>query len=126
MSYGWFDDNPQTGDNYYRVKAVNRAGEIRYTSIVKVLIEKGEPGISVHPNPLEKNVIGLQLINMNKGIYNLSLYNSQGQQVFYTQLSYDGSAGTRQIPIGNMIANGVYELVVEGEGVKRVVKVGIN
>ena len=125
VNYSWFDANPQTGNNYYRVKAIDKNGLTKYSAIVKVTIGKGEPAIVVYPNPVNGNTISLKLTNMDKGSYTVNLYNNLGQKVFGTTLQHSGGTATKTIVLEH-IANGAYELLLTGENkvkmTKRIIK----
>lgn len=115
VNYGWFDANPVSGYNYYRVKAFDRSGTIKYTSVVKVNISSGQPAISVMPNPVTTNSFGLRLTDLDKGVYTLILYNSIGQQVYNSKLQHDGGTVIKQIQPGIALANGNYRLLLLGD-----------
>ena len=115
VSYNWFDANPNTGTNFYRVKAIDKAGNIKYSDIVKVTFGKGEPGIVVYPNPLPGRIFKIDMNNLAKGIYLLNLYNNMGQQVYTAQLQHDGSQATKIIDLKEEIAKGVYQLQLSSD-----------
>ncbi|MBL7701765.1 MAG: hypothetical protein JNM14_05915 [Ferruginibacter sp.] len=115
VNYGWFDAAPVKGNNFYRVKAYDKAGAIKYTSIVKVNIGKAEPAITVMPNPVSSNAFGLQLTDLEKGTYTLILYNNLGQQVYNTKLQHDGGSAIKRIQPDATLANGSYRLLLLGE-----------
>ncbi|HMC99563.1 MAG TPA: hypothetical protein VKH37_05390, partial [Ferruginibacter sp.] len=79
VSYTFFDPNPQFGNNFYRVKAIDRTTAMKYTSIVNVNIAKGTPAIVVYPNPVIGKDLNLQLANLDKGNYTVTLVNNIGQ-----------------------------------------------
>jgi len=115
VNYSWFDANPQTGNNFYRVKAIDKSGQIKYTSIVKVTIGKTDQVIGVYPNPINGSSFSLQLNDMDKGTYNVRLYNNLGQLVFKTQVLHSGGTATKTISLGNINGKGIYQLEVTGE-----------
>ena len=114
VSYNWFDANPNMGTNFYRVKAIDRAGNMKYSDVVKVTFGKGEPGIVVYPNPMEGRIFKIDMNNMAKGAYLLNLYNNMGQLVYTEQLQHDGSQVTRTINLKTDIAKGAYQLQLSG------------
>ncbi len=115
VSYNWFDANPVTGTNFYRVKGVDRAGNTKYSDIVKVSFGKGEPGIVVYPNPMEGKSFKMDLNNLLKGTYVLNLYNNMGQLVYTEQLRHDGIQVTRIINLKTDIAKGAYQLQLSSD-----------
>ena len=78
------------------------------------LHQKDNGVLKVYPNPVIGRTLGLQLTNMNKGTYRVSLFNNFGIEVFAMQLQHAGGRTTKIIDIGNL-ANGTYELVLTGE-----------
>ena len=115
VNYGWFDANPVKGYNFYRVKAFDKTGNIKYTSIVKVNIGSAKPAMSVVPNPITSNGFGLQLTDLEKGVYTMILYNNLGQQVYNTKLQHDGGSVLKRIELGVALANGGYRLLLLGD-----------
>jgi hypothetical protein len=115
VNYGWFDAAPAKGNNFYRVKAYDKGGNIKYTSIVKVNIGSAQPAIRVVPNPITSNGFGLQLTDFEKGVYTLVLYNNLGQQVYNTKLQHDGGSVLKHIELGVTLANGGYRLLLLGD-----------
>ncbi len=115
VNYGWFDANPVKGYNFYRVKAFDKTGNIKYTSIVKVNIGNAQPAMNVVPNPITSNGFGLQLTDLEKGTYTIILYNNLGQQVYNTKLQHDGGSVLKRIELGVALANGGYRLLLTGD-----------
>ncbi|MEZ5028711.1 MAG: T9SS type A sorting domain-containing protein [Ferruginibacter sp.] len=117
VNYGWFDANPAFGDNFYRIRAIEKAGTYKYSDIVRVNIGKGiSTGISMYPNPFEGNGFNLQLNKFAAGTYTLTMYNSIGQQVYNTTLTHGGGSATQFISLGKDLAAGTYTVKINGEG----------
>lgn len=111
-SYNWIDVNPVNGDNFYRVRSVGVSGEIKYSSIVKVNILKGNPGITVYPNPVTKGAVTVQFIDMIKGVYKLRLINTIGQIIFLQQLNHNGGNASQTLMLNRGVVNGTYKLEI--------------
>jgi hypothetical protein len=115
-SYGWFDNNPVAGNNYYRIKVIERSGETRVTNIVKVNIGKAEAALSVYPNPVKGKTMNLGLINLNKGKYSLVLFNDLGQPVVNRTIEHNRQNATITVNVGSVVSKGTYRLVLtDGE-----------
>ena len=123
VNYSWNDLDPKTGtslqpaDNFYRVKAIDQAGLTKYTAVVKVSF--GNPvaivsTIGVYPNPLRGNSFNLQLSDIAKGSYGLTIINNLGQTVYRTQLQHAGGSAILPVLAGKL-AKGLYEVVLTGE-----------
>lgn len=50
-----FDNSPHYGNNYYRIKEIDKAGDVSYTNVIKVSIQKGL-ATSIYPNPVKKEL----------------------------------------------------------------------
>ena len=115
VNYGWFDANPAFGDNFYRVKSIEKAGTYKYSDIVRVNIGKGgSTDISMYPNPFEGNGFNLQLNKFAAGTYTLTMYNSLGQQVYNTTLMHGGGSATQFISLAKELAAGNYTVKISG------------
>ena len=123
VNYSWNDLDPKTGtalqpaDNFYRVKAIDKAGLTKYTAVVKVSF--GNPAaivstIGVYPNPLRGNSFNLQLSDIAKGSYGLTIINNLGQTVYRTQVQHAGGSAILPVLAGKL-AKGLYEVVLTGE-----------
>ncbi len=108
-SYNWFDATPFSGANYYRIKAISLNGEVKYSSIVVVRLNTKGTKITLYPNPVKGSTIQLQLSNLEKGNYSVTLFNQLGQQVMSKTINHNGGSSNQTIEIGT-IAGGVYEL----------------
>ena len=118
VNYSWFDSNPIAGNNFYRIKAIDKTGLIKYSSIVKVNIAEGNPAITLYPNPVIGDHFSLQLTNLAKGTYLITIANNLGQQVYNAQLKHNGGSVTQTIELNNNLSKGVYQLQVTGNDMK--------
>jgi hypothetical protein len=114
VNYNWFDANPNMGANFYRVKMIDKSGQSSYSQIVKVVISKGAPAITVYPNPAVDGVINIQFSNVPKGIYEVKLINSIGQVVMTRQIKHDEGSSNETLRPDKQIAHGNYQLEVTG------------
>ena len=114
VNYTWPDENPVTGVNFYRVKGIDKAGNTRYSDVVRVRFGNGEPGIVVYPNPVQGRTFTIDMNNLAKGTYVLSLYSNTGQLVYTGQWQHDGSQAVRTISLQTDIAIGAYQLQISG------------
>ncbi len=108
-SYNWFDANPTIGANYYRIKAISLNGDVKYSSLVVVKLNSKGSSLTVYPNPIKGNSVQLQLSNVEKGNYSVTLFNQLGQQVMNKTINHIGGSSNQSIALGN-IAAGIYEL----------------
>lgn len=114
VNYGWLDANPQYGLNFYRIKAIDKAGLVKYTTVVKVNFGKASPAITVYPNPVNGNSFTLQLTDLEKGSYQFVLFNSTGQAVYKGQVQHNGGSVNIPVTPGVALPAGTYQLRVTG------------
>ncbi len=112
-TYNWLDVNSITGNNYYRIKAIENSGNVKYSEIVNVKIGKAR-GIVVYPNPVTNKTITIQLNDQQKGTYTIRLFNTSGQTVYSNRIVYMGGAATQTLKLNSNIAKGNYTIEVTG------------
>jgi len=114
-SYTWFDAGTANGNNFYRVKAISKSGEAKYSAIVKVAIGKSSAGISVFPNPVHGQTLNIRLYKMEKGSYKVALYNLNGQKVFSGTITHAGGSAEQTIKVDGQNKTGVFNLKISNE-----------
>jgi hypothetical protein len=114
--YSWLDLNPSSGTNFYRIKAQEKDGSIKFSSIVKAVLSKTQPQVLIAPNPVENGLINLQVANLPKGYYALKVINTSGQTFLQKQLMFDGNFTTFTFQLSNGYIAGTYILTIEGNG----------
>ena len=77
---------------------------------MKVTIAGGKPSLLVSPNPVRGNVVNLQLLNIAKGTYTVSVYNISGQKVFTDQIKSEGGSSSQTLHLPSAIKAGTYNL----------------
>ena len=116
-SYNWFDGNPVNGNNYYRLKMMDKDGSFKYSSIVNVKIGGIKNVFTVAGNPIKNNTLVLQLENVDKGSYTLNIYNNLGQQMMSKTIIHEGGSATQTLYLGTVSA-GTYQLNIFGNNIK--------
>jgi Secretion system C-terminal sorting domain len=114
VNYSFADATAQTGNNFYRIKAIDKAGLVKYTSVVTVKFGNTTPAVSVYPNPVTGNSFNLQITNVAKGTYSLSIVNKLGQTVYQTRVQHAGGPVNIPVAAGTLPA-GLYEVTFIGE-----------
>jgi hypothetical protein len=118
--YNWPDASPLQGSNYYRIKAVDKDGRFVYTRVVKVLYEGGKPSIAVFPNPVQGNTVQLYFNNQPAGIYNISLYNLNGQLLQSRQEKLLAGNNKLSIPVAAAGGACLLEVIQPGGAVEKI------
>ncbi len=110
-TYNWFDGNAIKGNNYYRVKAVDKNGTYQYTQIVLVKMGSIKNTITVLGNPIKNKKIVLQFQDVDKGSFKITIVNNLGQQIVAKTIIHNGGNATIAIPLNTIVA-GTYQLKI--------------
>lgn len=120
--YHWTDDQPASGNNYYRIASVSKDGQITYSSIVKVVMGNSIQAISVFPNPVENGIIHLQFSNQPPGTYSIRLINSVGEVILSKNVNHNGNS-SETIRYKNL-SKGIYNVEIKKpDGNTEIIKV---
>lgn len=114
----WLDQQPLQGNSYYRIYARNKETRNNYSNSIKFTGITNDASISVHPNPVAGNLVGLQLTGIRAGKFQVRLLNQSGQQVFSGSIQHNGTGAIQKLKLPSIIASGVYKLELsntEGE-----------
>lgn len=103
------DKSLLTGDNFYRIKSVDKDGQFQYSSIAKLNYgKKGNISVTIYPNP-SATIIKLQVANVAKGKYQLRVINLNGAVVMTQAMQVNDAFYQQDINI-NQLSNGAYQL----------------
>jgi hypothetical protein len=116
-SYNWFDASPTNGSNYYRLKMMDKDGSFKYSSIVNVKVGGSKNVFTIAGNPSKNNSLVLQMENVDKGSYALSIYNNAGQLMMNRTIVHEGGSATQTVHLSNVSA-GTYQLSIVGKSIK--------
>ena len=114
-TYTFFDPNPNSGINYYRLRVIDQSADGKYSMIVRVDMDGKNGNIRIYPNPVVQQTITLQLSNIDKGNYNMVIYNSLGQVAFKQAIVHDGGSTSKNILLPGTLAKGAYTVQVKTE-----------
>jgi len=109
-AYSATDINPYDGDNYYRIKTIEKSGETKLSEVVKVQLANAKNTISITENPVLGNSIKLLFDNVAKGTYVTNLISASGERVYSGKISYDGGSSRQQVELTNHLPVGIYQL----------------
>jgi hypothetical protein len=112
--YDITDANLFEGNNFYRVKAYGKDGDIRYSDMVRVNTAASKKDmLTVYPNPVINKTIHIALANVTAGNYGLTLTDASGKQVYTKQLgNISGNQGL-SVQLNNSVVPGIYHLSVQ-------------
>ena len=111
--YTSIHEKPSAGNNFYRIKSVDKDGVKKYSPIVKVNIGKvGQGTITIYPNPVRGSIINLQFTNQLTGIYQVRITNSTGQMVFSNKFPVNSSNISQPLVTNNALKTGIYQVEI--------------
>ena len=111
-SYNWLDINATEGSNFYRIKAIDISGAVKYSNIVKVVLGKKSGGFTISPNPIKGNTISLRFVNQPAGNYTIRLTNTIGQVLYSRVQAHTVGSAEHSYTLNGNMASGVYQLHV--------------
>jgi len=79
--YWGIDTSPFIGNNFYRVKQVDKDGTTSYSTIINVYCRPGLFNVSVYPNPVT-DVLNVKINSANTEEYTISITDMAGRKVF--------------------------------------------
>jgi hypothetical protein len=97
------DANPLEKINLYRVKAKERNGKVTFSPVIRVNLKDRAPGIVIVPNPARKGDVVLQLSNVPRDRYIMTLYNAQGQVVKEGLLQHAGGSSAYPLKVDHLL-----------------------
>ena len=115
-SYATLDASPVAGNNYYRLKMVDKDGKFSYSPVLLIKLGKaGKAEFTMYPNPAKD-----QLVIAASGVtgnVTVTIYNQQGQRVMNRQIA----ASTTTLSVAHLPA-GMYMVQFMADGVSVVNK----
>jgi hypothetical protein len=118
ISYHTWDDQPNYGANYYRLKQVDIDGTFEYSPIRVVMFGDAEVAISVFPNPV-KNILTLTITN-GKENPEVQLLDVVGNLVEVKR--FETGAGVLNFDLGQL-PKGYYFININGNTIQNTIKV---
>ncbi|MFT4758961.1 MAG: photosystem II stability/assembly factor-like uncharacterized protein, partial [Saprospiraceae bacterium] len=100
QGYELTDQFPLLGNNYYRLKQVDRNGEFEYSEIELGVITGDQPTVAIYPNPVASGE-HLQVKISKQGVYNYSIFSSNGQKIKSASIEENGEIEISEMPAGS-------------------------
>ncbi len=116
QAYSLKDAQPLSGNNFYRIKIIEKDGKISYSNVVLVVNGSIAAVIKVQPNLISGSHTGIQFTNTPAGKFELVLYNMSGQQIWKQILQHGGGSAYYDLWLPASLPNGAYIMQIVGEG----------
>jgi hypothetical protein len=114
-TYHYIDSKPFAGNNFYRVKIIDRNGSISNSQTVRVAVPVRSGKIIVSPVPANNN-LKVTLQEPTAGNYQLKLVDGNGRVALQQSVLVSSNMLQLQVPIQiQSLATGMYRLVVTAQ-----------
>jgi Secretion system C-terminal sorting domain len=104
LEYGFLDEAPLPGINYYRLKQIDKDGSAEYSKIVAVNVKGDGTQFAIYPNPSDGQTIQLQFSDLE--LDGLSLVDMVGREVPF-KISSSSSSSVTLSPLREL-CSGIY------------------
>ena len=112
-SYSFNGLNTIVGKYYYRLKFNSLDGREQFSTIISLKNDLKNL-FSVLNNPVQNNVLHLQMNNLPKGNYDVQLYSMNGQLIQSNGIVYTGSILSENITLIGSLSKGTYLVKLVG------------
>lgn len=113
-TYTALDASLTNGANFYRVVAVGKDGDRKYSTTIRLNATGGKKAMLVLP-AADASQLALRFNGMESGTYLLNVVNSNGQVVYSRNLVLNGAEQTQVLDLGKALPAGVYHVVLKGQ-----------
>ena len=112
--YSWWHTTPANGAIYYRIKAVEFTGDVSYSQVVRLDLNKNNSDLIVYPNPLKGNNVNIAASGLAEGKYDIIVLNMSGQKIMQRSLNHAGGSISMQVALPETIKAGLYSIRLSG------------
>jgi len=112
--YSYTDNNPLSGDNYYRLSQVDNDGKATVLGVEMVNHSLGNKGIGIYPVPA-KNELAISFDTVQDKLVDIEIVTTNGQKVLTKALKFNKAVNTQTIEVSTLKA-GNYILVIKTDG----------
>lgn len=114
LNYGFTDQGPAPGHNYYRLRYVSVNAEVEYSDIIDIYFdeEKLFQIVGLYPNPANQE-INLDLFALQEGKASLKIADIYGKVVLTKDLSLIEGLNKHKLPLDQLSA-GMYLIHIQG------------
>ena len=118
-SNSYLDEKPVSGNNFYRVRGIDKNGNTVISPVVKLFMETLKTSISILSNPVEGDVIKLLFTNYHTGKYQMNIYNTSGELLQRKTMLLAGENEYQTVRINKSWSAGIYHLeIIKPDGTK--------
>lgn len=116
--YQLTDFKPLPGNNFYRIKIVEKDGKVSYSNVVLVVNGSITAVIKIQPNLISGSHTGIQFTNAPAGKFELTLYSLSGQRLWKQGLQHGGGSAYYNLWLPANLSNATYLMqITNADGV---------
>ena len=117
INYQYTDYTPIEGNNYYRLKQIDKDGHEQYSDVILLSNNsKTLPSITIKPNPVKAgNHFAFYLNNIPTGNYTLSVMDINGKALFIQQINHKEQDVEKSINNNIIVPYGMYILSIKND-----------
>jgi hypothetical protein len=97
----------------YRIKCIDKNGEINFSEVVKVKADNKNLYVNIFPNPVA-NFVNIEMNNIKAGVYTIKFIDSKGLLAKKQSIKINGSNTILAVDVQNIVA-GNYAVQIVGE-----------
>lgn len=116
-TYHFEDANPFSGNNYYRLRMIDKDGQFSYSPIIMINFGEFSSQLTIYPNPAKAN-LNLKFNLDKRETINLQITDASGRIVEKRTVSANNGITTTSINI-EKLSKGIYFLEFEINGIKK-------
>jgi hypothetical protein len=126
QSYDWLDTNPITGNNYYRIRAIETPGTYILSKMVMVKLYENKQVYKVFPNPVQNGEVNISIASAMRDTYDVAIYDASGKLVVKKSINHPGGSVAHRIAFGRMLTSGIYDLRIINDGTSHSIKLFVE
>jgi aldose sugar dehydrogenase len=108
--YKFIDASVQSGNNYYRIKQVDKDGKTIYSKEIKIVYDPSKVIITTYPNPVSEN-LNIKISSVKRSELKITLADAEGKVMYRRSGAFDPGMNEIKINMRGMPAQ-VYVLRV--------------
>ncbi len=112
--YNITDNDANSNNLFYRIKATSISGQVQYSAIVKLDGIKAKTFVTIYPNPVTGKKLNLRFSGAVAGSYLLSLSNAAAQMIYKGSVQVNNTAAVNAVQLPANIPAGFYQLLLTG------------
>ena len=101
--YKFIDASVQPGNNYYRIKQVNKDAKINYSTTIKIVYDPSKAVVTTYPNPVA-DLLNVRISSINKTQLTMVVTDIQGKVMYKHTEVYDAGTTNAKIEMKQMPA----------------------